>query len=198
MSGNFTPRSEMRAGGWVRDGQMKPDCISLGMFSRRLWIIWGRFQSAATDECKSSLFLWSRWLLILVMLKIKHLNGNSTYGAAQSQTTLLLAVFQRPDGKIIIKMHAVGHRLNICLYEHKLALILFFLCLFSTNSSVFVHSFSKIYRSPPVRPRRWYNSGQGHACMDFIVCWGSLCFRYLLRTYSMWLGKRWYYELFKF
>lgn len=27
-------------------------------------------------------------------LKIKHLNGNSTYGVEQSQTALLLAVFQ--------------------------------------------------------------------------------------------------------
>ena len=83
VSGNSTLDSGWELGGWIRDGQMKLACVSPGrldkMFSRGLQIIWSRFQSTAADECKSSLFLWSRWLLILGILKIKHLNGNSTY-----------------------------------------------------------------------------------------------------------------------
>lgn len=174
MSGNFTLDSGWELGGWIRDEQMKLACISLGrldkMFSRGLRIIWSRFQSIAADECKSSLFLWSRWLLILVMLKIKHLNGNSTYGAEWSQTTLLLAVFQWLHGKIV--MHSEGHRLNICLYEHKWAPILSSLYLFNTSSSMFIHSFNKICLKFSVCPCRWYNSKQVHSWVDFVVCCG--------------------------
>lgn len=66
---NSYPNSRMKLGGsGSRDRANEATCASPGarqMFSRGLRITWSRFQSIAADECKSSLFLWSRWLLIL-------------------------------------------------------------------------------------------------------------------------------------
>lgn len=99
-------------------------------------------------------------------------------------------------GKMIIIMCAMRHKLNICLCQHKLTSILCAFYIIPPLYSSLIHS-TNICWTPPICPHRWYNTEQGHASVDFAICWGTLDIYWAPTTSICGLGKGGSMKLFK-